>query len=96
MPDPLPVWDESNACKVISDLYTAAIRDPALHERLMNNPYEVLSERIQIPPEYQKNFLAKPEGTRGMILTVPKFVGSDAPTDQAQAQFTIVCTETPW
>ena len=96
MPDTLPLWDASTACKLISDIYTAAIRDPVLHARLMNNPYEVLSERIQIPPEYQKNFLSKPEGTRGMILTVPKFVGPDASSEEVQAQFTIVCTEPPW
>ena len=100
MPNPLPVWNKENLDQVISDLYSEAIRNETLHQQLLNDPYTVIGQRIQIPPEYQKNFLAKLECNPGVMLNVPPFQGdvaTPANPDPSieRVPYNIICTM-PW
>lgn len=64
-------WNDENLERTISNLYREIESDEALRQRLLANPFEVLSERIAIPESYRGGILLTPKGQDTMVLYVP-------------------------
>lgn len=96
-------WNEENFAQVVADLYREAETDQALHERLLANPYEVLSGRITVPESYRGGMFAREKGQDIMMLYVPAFgvaraaLPEGTSDSEAKPDFEPICTvETLW
>ncbi len=105
MPSDTPTlleWSEENLSKAISDLYKDAESDPALHGRLLSDPFGALSSRINIPEEYRGGTFAREKNLKTILLYVPASgVKSEAmpegTAEEQQADYEITCTTiTQW
>ncbi len=68
-------WNEENLQRTVSDLYNALQTDDGLRQRLLADPFGVLSSRIAIPESYRGSILLTEKGRDSMVLYVP---GSNA------------------
>ena len=64
-------WNEENLQRVVSDLYNEVQTDDGLRQRLLADPFEVLSSRIAIPESYRGGILLTEKGRDSMVLYVP-------------------------
>ena len=64
-------WNAENMEQVGSDLYREIESDESLRQRLLTDPFEVLSSRIAIPESYRDGILLTPKGQDTMVLYVP-------------------------
>ncbi len=72
-------WNEENLQRTVSDLYREAESDEGLRQRLLADPFGVLSSRIAIPESYRGGILLTEKGRDSIVLYVP------APTPQSSA-----------
>ncbi len=64
-------WNEENLERVVTDLYREIESNEGLRQRLLADPFEVLSSRIAIPESYRGGILLTPKGQDTMVFYVP-------------------------
>ena len=92
-------WTHDNLEQVISDVYSEAGTDQALHTRLMADPFAVLSSRIELPDEYQGKIIAKDQNAKILVLNVPAYgearAAIEGTTPAAPTPDYLICTTEP-
>ena len=68
-----PEWTKENLESIIAALYQQVTTDRELRDRLMADPFAVLSERIAIPAEYQGKIVAQDPTAKVLVLNVPAY-----------------------
>ena len=95
-------WNEENLQRTVSDLYREVETDEGLRQRLLADPFEVLSSRIAIPESYRGGILLTEKSRDSMVLYVPAFgaqssVALPEGTSEASTpkEYQILCTLDP-
>ena len=95
-------WNEENLEQVVSKLYQEIGSDEGLRQRLMTNPFEVLSSRITVPESYRDGILLAPKGQDTMVLYVPapnavhaEAMAEGTSEETPQKSYQMLCTIDP-
>lgn len=95
-------WSDENLERVISDLYREIESDEELRQRLLTEPFDVLSSKIAIPESYRGGILLAPKGQDTMVLYVPAVdarrpdaVVEGTTEEMPQKDYQVLCTEIP-
>ena len=95
-------WNEENMERVVSDLYRETESDESLRQRLLTEPFEVLSSRIAIPESYRGGILLAQKGQDTMVLYVPATnaehteVAAEGTSEETpQKSYQMLCTVDP-
>ena len=93
-------WSEENMERVVSNLYREIEKDQGLRQRLLTDPFQVLSSRIAIPESYRGGILSAPKGRDTMVLYVPDenvghTVAAGTTEETPQKSYQMLCTDGP-
>ena len=97
-PSNLLEWNEENFASVVSAIYRDAETDQSLHDKLMSDPFAVLSTRINVPEDCRGGIFARTRNQQMIVLFVPSYGVARAEMPQGtteaeeQPDFEVVCT----
>ncbi len=71
MPSERLEWNEENFKAVLADLYREIETDESLRQRMLADPFAVLSERLLVPETYRGGIFAREKGLQTLMLYLP-------------------------